>query len=171
MYTAQLRHFARRILLALGVAAWLLAVAALPAQAHTTGPQLVSSIEGTAPATPGVSIKVLSTGSAPYVTISVSGGHTFEVFGLQGEHFLRVGPDGVSLNSKSPSLYLTKDPSKKPASLPDTVDPVPDWQHAADQPTYSYYETRAEWPHTGQPVEARALGRQAIVYRFAIPAA
>lgn len=175
MYTALLRHPARRILLALLVAACLmvawLAAAAAPAQAHTTGPQLVSSIEGTAPPTPGVGIKILSTGSAPYVTISVAGGHTFEVFGLQGEHFLRVAPDGVSLNGKSPSLYLTSDPSKKPATLPATVDPVPDWQHVADQPTYSYYETRAEWPHTGQPEEARALGRQAIVYRFAIPAA
>ncbi|GAC1373206.1 MAG: hypothetical protein NVSMB32_16820 [Actinomycetota bacterium] len=162
-----IRH---RMFATLALAGWLLLVIALPAHAHTTGPQLITHLDGTSPPTPGVTLKVLSTGSAPYVTVNVSGQHAFEIFGLLGEHFIRIGPEGASLNRRSPSLYLTKDPTKKPLTPPSTVDPVPDWNQVSDQATYSYYETRAEWPHIGPPVEARALGRSTTVYRFAIPA-
>jgi hypothetical protein len=101
--------------------------------------------------------------------VSLRGAHTFEIRGLQGEPFIQMTPDGVSVNKDSPSLYLTRDPSKKPAASP-TVSQTPTWEKVADQPLYHYYETRAEWPHTGQPEEARRMGRTATVYRFSIPA-
>ncbi len=150
--------------------ALLIAVAAPPAEAHTTGPQLVSHFDRISPESPGVEYSILSTGSAPYVTVAVHGPHVFEILGLQGEPFIRIGSDGVSLNHNSPSLYLTKDPSKKPASLPAVVNKTPSWDHVSDQPVSHYYETRAEWPHVGQPEEARRLGRTATVFRFSIPA-
>lgn len=149
--------------------AGLTVAAAPPAQAHTTGPQLVSHVEGIAPPAPGVDYSLLSTGSAPYVTVSLRGNHTFEIRGLRGEPFIRLTAAGVDVNRNSPSLYLTTDPSKKP-TVPATVNPQVSWEHVADQPTEHYYETRAEWPHLGQPVEAQRLGRTATVYRFAIPA-
>ncbi|HKN49864.1 MAG TPA: hypothetical protein VJ010_06515 [Actinomycetota bacterium] len=158
-----------RSAIALAIAAVLTAGGALPAQAHTTGPQLISHIDGIAPAAPGVDYSLLSTGSAPYVTVSLRGAHTFEIRGLQGEPFIQITQDGVSVNRDSPSRYLTRDPSKKPA-IPPTVSQTPAWEKVADQPLYHYYETRAEWPHVGQPDEARRLGRTATVYRFSIPA-
>jgi len=156
------------------MAAVLVGAGALPAQAHTTGPQLISHADGISPPAPGVHYSLLSTGSAPYVTVSLGAGggsHTFEIRGLVGEPFIRLTSAGVDLNRNSPSLYLTRDPSKKQVSLPATVSPTPSWERVADQPSYHYYETRAEWPHTGQPDEARRLGRTAVVYRFSIPAA
>jgi hypothetical protein len=153
----------------LAIAAALGAGGALPAEAHTTGPQLISHVDGIVPAAPGVDYSLLSTGSAPYVTVSLRGAHTFEIRGLQGEPFIQITQEGVSVNRDSPSLYLTKDPSKKPATSA-TVNQTPAWEKVADQPLYHYYETRAEWPHIGQPDEARRLGRTATVYRFSIPA-
>jgi len=160
----------RRSAFALAIAALLTAAGAQPGEAHTTGPQLISHFDGVSPAGPGVDYSILSTGSAPYVTVALHGAHTFEIRGLQGEPFIRITAGGVSVNKDSPSLYLTRDPSKKPAGPPATVDQQPAWQQVADQPAYHYYETRAEWPHTGQPDEARRLGRTATVYRFSIPA-
>ena len=168
MYNQRLGIF-RQIAIALAIAAVLGAGGALPAQAHTTGPQLISHVDGVAPAAPGVDYSLLSTGSAPYVTVSLRGAHTFEIRGLQGEPFIQITQDGVSVNKDSPSLYLTRDPSKKP-TIPPTVSQTPTWEKVADQPLYHYYETRAEWPHIGQPDEARRLGRTATVYRFSIPA-
>jgi hypothetical protein len=159
----------RRSAIALAIAGVLTAGGALPAQAHTTGPQLISHVDGIVPAAPGVDYSLLSTGSAPYVTVSLRGDHTFEIRGLQGEPFIQITQDGVSVNRDSPSLYLTRDPSKKPA-IPATVSQTPTWEKVADQPLYHYYETRAEWPHIGQPDEARRLGRTTTVYRFSIPA-
>ncbi len=168
MYNQRLGTF-RRSAIALAIAAVLTVGGALPAEAHTTGPQLISHIDGIAPAAPGVDYSLLSTGSAPYVTVSLRGAHTLEIRGLQGEPFIQITQDGVSVNRDSPSLYLTRDPSKKPA-IPATVSQTPTWEKVADQPLYHYYETRAEWPHIGQPDEARRLGRTATVYRFSIPA-
>lgn len=166
MYT---RHLATWCAIGLLAVAFLLAGAA-PASAHTTGPQLISSFDRFSPPISGVSYSILSTGSAPYITVQVTGQHTFEIFGLQGEPFIRITAGGVELNRNSPSDYLVTDPSKKPA-LPPLVNPTARWEHVADQPVYHYYETRAEWPHVGQPQEARALGQTATVYRFTIPAA
>lgn len=168
MYNRQLGILLRRSAITVAIAALLTCTGALPAEAHTTGPQLISHFDGVAPPAPGVDYSILSTGSAPYVTVSLHGAHTFEIRGLQGEPFIEITADGVSLNKKSPSLYLTTDPSRKPSAVA-TVDPVPDWTKVADQPAYHYYETRAEWPHIGQPDEARRLGRTATVYRFSIP--
>jgi hypothetical protein len=169
VYNRHLGALLRRSAIALAIAAVFTGAGALPAQAHTTGPQLISHIDGITPPASGIDYSMLSTGSAPYVTVSLQGPHTFEIRGLQGEPFIQITSDGVSLNKDSPSLYLTRDPSKKPATSA-TVSQTPTWEKVADQPLYHYYETRAEWPHTGQPEEARRLGRTATVYRFSIPA-
>jgi hypothetical protein len=169
VYNRHVGILLRRGAIALTIAAALTGGGAPPAEAHTTGPQLVSHVDGIAPPAPGVDYSMLSTGSAPYVTVSLLGAHTFEIRGLQGEPFIQITPEGVSVNKDSPSLYLTRDPSKKPALSP-TVSQAPTWEKVADQPLYHYYETRAEWPHTGQPEEARRIGRTATVYRFSIPA-
>lgn len=143
---------------------------ATPAEAHTVGPQLLTIFDAIAPPAPGVSYQVLSTGAAPYVTVALSGNHTFEIFGLLGEPFIRMGPDGVQTNRRSPSVeYLIKDPAK-PLNLPAVNNQPPAWDSVSTDAVFHYYERRAEWPHTGQPVEAQALGRPAVVYRFSIPA-
>lgn len=162
------RHLATWSALGVLALAFIFAGAA-PASAHTTGPQLISSFDRFSPSISGVSYNVLSTGSAPYITVQVSGQHTFEIFGLLGEPFIRITANGVELNRNSPSDYLVTNPSAKPA-LPQTANPTARWEHVADQPVYHYYETRAEWPHIGQPQEAKALGQTVTVYRFSVPA-
>ena len=62
MYNRRLRAL-QRCAAGFALAAFLVAAAALPAQAHTTGPQLVSHFDGFSPASPGVEYTILSTGS------------------------------------------------------------------------------------------------------------
>lgn len=157
-----------------GALAGLLAVlglSAVPADAHVTGPQLISHFGGFSVPAPGVRYSLLSTGSAPYATVSVSGNHTFEIFGHAGEHFIKITNQGVFLNRNSPSVeYLVNDPSKPIADFPAVVTTTVSWEQVSTQTTYNYYERRAEWPHTGQPAEAQALDQTAVVFRGTIPA-
>jgi hypothetical protein len=148
----------------------LLGLNAVPAQAHITGPQLISHFDSFSPPAPGVSFSLLSTGSAPYASVSVSGNHTFVIDGYQGTPFIRITDQGVELNRNSPSVeYMVNSPSKPlPAFGPPNL--TPSWYQVSTQTTYHYYERRAEWPHTGQPVEAQLLGKTATVFRTAIPA-
>lgn len=175
VYTSHLetRQFRRclalAILTALGTLAWLTAGAS-PAEAHTVGPQLLSRFDAISPPAPGVSYQILSTGAAPYVTVAVSGNHTFQIFGFLGEPFIRIGPGGAEINRNSPSVeFMITDPAKA-LSLPAVTAQPPRWETVSTQAVYHYYERRAEWPHLGQPQEAQAIGRKAIVYRFRIPA-
>jgi hypothetical protein len=174
------RRWAGRAVAGAAAVVWLaafLGLSAVPSGAHITGPQLISSIDGFASATgtpialPGISYSLLSTGSAPYATVSVSGNHTFEVFGHAGEPFFRITDQGVEINRNSPSVtFFVNDPGKPIADFPARVNPAANWEMASTQPVFHYYERRAEWPHTGPPAEAEALGKTAIVYRFAIDA-
>lgn len=153
----------------LALLVWL-TVGASPAEAHTVGPQLLSRFDAISPPAPGVSYQILSTGAAPYVTVAVSGDHTFQIFGLLGEPFIRIGPDGVQVNRSSPSVeFMITDPTRV-LTLPAAATQQPRWETVSTDTLYHYYERRAEWPHIGQPKEAQALGRRAIVYRFRIPA-
>ncbi|MCW3035552.1 MAG: hypothetical protein JWM17_864, partial [Actinobacteria bacterium] len=54
MYIRHLGILLRRIAVALAIAAVFTGAGALPAQAHTTGPQLISHIDAIAPPAPGV---------------------------------------------------------------------------------------------------------------------
>src|SRR2546429_665371 len=73
-----------------------------PAEAHATGPQFISHLGGIAAAAPGVDHSLLATGSAPSVAVSLRGAHTVEIRGLQGEPFIQITRDGVSVNRDSP---------------------------------------------------------------------
>jgi hypothetical protein len=157
------------VLTGFGLLVWLTAGAS-PAEAHTVGPQLLSRFDAISPPAPGVSYQILSTGAAPYVTVAVSGNHTFQIFGWLGEPFIKIGPDGVQINRNSPSVeFMITDPTKVLA-LPAVTTQQPRWETVSTGTVYHYYERRAEWPHIGQPEEAQAIGRKAIVYRFRIPA-
>lgn len=172
--------WARRAIATTIAAAWLvtfLALSAVPAQAHITGPQLISYFDGFSSATgspiklPGVGLSILSTGSAPYVTISLSGAHAFEMLGHANEPFFRLDDQGAQINRESPSVtFFVNDPSKPIAAFPHTVTTTAVWEQVATQPVYHYYERRAEWPFVGQPDEAKLLGKTATVYRFSIEA-
>ncbi|MGH2717538.1 MAG: hypothetical protein ACRDJU_03020 [Actinomycetota bacterium] len=162
-------------------AAWFvgfLALSAVPAQAHITGPQLISYFDGfSTTATgartslPGVGVSMLSTGSAPYVTVSLSGPHTFEMLGHGNEPFFRLDDQGAQINRNSPSVtFFVNDPSKPIADFPKSVTTTAVWQQYSTQPVFHYYERRAEWPFLGQPEEAKLLGKTATVYRFSIEA-
>lgn len=160
----------RRLALAACLLTALVIGGAAPAQAHTVGPQLITQFDQISPADPWVSYQILSTGGAPYVTVSVAGNHTFEIFGWLGEPFIRISSAGVQVNENSPSVeFMIDDPTRAVALPP--VDTAPTrWQTVSSGSVFHYYERRAEWPHLGQPREAQALGHKTVVYRFSLPA-
>lgn len=64
-------------------------------------------ITSVVPASPDVTVRVIDTGSRLELTYRGTG--MAVVVGYQGEPYLRVGPDGVFENARSPAAYLNRD--------------------------------------------------------------
>src|SRR4051794_32439952 len=120
-----MRRAALTVLIAL---AGLLALAQ-PASAHTVSgvgaTNWKTTLIGVSPATPGLSVKVVDTGSDLQVSNT---GPEIVVLGYQGEPYLRVGPGGVFENRQSPSTYLNC--SRQGCPTPPGLDPTgpPEWR-------------------------------------------
>ncbi len=161
----KLWHSLVMVMAALG----LFVIAARPAAAHTTGPQFPSVFDSISPPAPGAQVTVQSTQSAPYLTVRVRGAHTVEILGLEGEPFARIDPQGAFVNQRSPSLHLIEDPKKQPPRRRDQGAGPPDYKQTSPEPVFSYFDPRAEWPHSAPPEDARRLGERATVFRWEIP--
>ncbi|MGH2770097.1 MAG: hypothetical protein ACRDJF_06180 [Actinomycetota bacterium] len=153
------------ILAALGF----LVVTAGPAGAHSLGSQFLSIFDSISPPVDGVRITLQSTASAPYVTVRVGEGHVVEIPGLEGEPLARIGAGGAFVNRRSPSLYLTEDPDQKPPRRRGQGAGPADWKRVASESVFSYFDPRAEWPHTGPGEDVRRLGRRTTIFRWEIP--
>jgi len=68
------------------------------------------------------------------------------VHGYDGEPYLRIGPDGVAHNRRSPATYLNQDRYRQRAMPPD-VDPgaPPEWVSIAHEPSYVFHDHRTHW--------------------------
>ena len=124
----------RRILLSVVTALVVLAVDATPAAAHTVSGQgstnFRTTVTGVRPPTPGLTVRSVELGSRLEVTWT--GPEDLTILGYAGEPYLRVGPDGVYRNRRSPATYLNVsrnqtavDPAAAGAILPDVQLPPP----------------------------------------------
>jgi hypothetical protein len=86
------------------------------------------------------------------------------VLGYRLEPYLRVGPDGVFENRRSPSTYTNKFRTA-PASIPPEFDPQapPEWRRIGDGPSAGWHDHRAHWTGPDPPaVKARPGAVQAV---------
>ena len=97
------------------------------------------------------------------------GGATVVIEGYDGEPYLRIGPDGVERNRRSPATYLNDDRFGDVAIPPD-VDPQapPDWIHLDDRPRHVWHDHRTHWMSPEPPpfVDAGGLARTLMDMRL-----
>ncbi|MEV4659292.1 hypothetical protein [Micromonospora sp. NPDC049301] len=163
---------ARAGLVATAVCAATLLTAA-PAAAHGAdapdGTDYRTRTTGVAPARPGLEVRVIEAGARLELTNRT--GRPIEVIGYSGEPYLRVGPDGVFENTRSPATYLNRTLTGE-TTLPAEADPAatPSWRRIADGPTVRWHDQRALWRESAPPDAVRAApDREHRVRDWTIP--
>lgn len=167
----------RRLILAVLAAAALVVGSAGPAAAHG-GPGGSSApatnyrtrIQTVAPVVPGLVVRVIEAGSQ--IELINRTGETVTVLGYQDEPYLRVGPDGVFTNLRSPTTYLNADRNAT-TPIPDQADPEapPRWQRIDDDNAARFHDHRAHWMGGDDPptVAANPSAVQVIDPSWEIP--
>ena len=141
--------FVARIAGVAAVVAVVLAATAAPASAHTiSGPRpsnFRSRVVSIAPATPGISLRVVDLGSKLELTNRT--GADVMVLGYLGEAYLRVGPSGVYENVHSQATYLNR--TRNGATIPPDIDTsptaAPEWRKIGDGNAVRWHDHRIHW--------------------------
>lgn len=139
---------ARRALLVVGAAAALLVTGATPAAAHGSESVPATNQEprilSVTAAPEGLSVRIVDVGE--HVEVRNDGATEVTVLGYDGEPYLRVGPDGVFRNRRSPATYWNEQDVQTQA-LPDGFDAgaTPDWERISDGHVTRWHDHRAHW--------------------------
>ncbi|MGV9211585.1 hypothetical protein ACTFTM_06940 [Micromonospora sp. RB23] len=132
---------------------------AAPAAAHGAdapdGTDYRARVTGVTPARPGLTVRVIEAGARLELTNRT--GRAVEVIGYSGEPYLRIGPDGVFENTRSPATYLNRTLAGDTA-LPPGADPAapPSWRRIDDGTTARWHDQRALWQESTPPAQVRA---------------
>jgi hypothetical protein len=159
----------RASLLVLLVGGLLFLAPAAPSEAHTRTQETTNlhSRITSDPGLPGLRWTVHTGGLL--LEVVNEGPHEVVVHGYQGEPYLRVGPDGVERNRRSPATYLNDDrlgrrvSARTDVAMPRDVDPAapPDWVHLSDEPLVRWHDHRLHWMSPAPPrfVDAGPVAR------------
>jgi hypothetical protein len=167
-----IRAGARLLVVVLGVLATLLVAG--PVSAHVGGEKAGSDFDGrvtgVTPGLAGVTVRVLQFGDE----IELVNGSDTEVAvpGYDGEPYLRIGPDGVWRNARSPATYINLDRYGR-VTLPEQADSRsdPDWVQVSTQPHYVWHDHRTHWMSQGllPPAVAAEPDRSHTVFEWTVP--
>lgn len=135
---------------AVGVALTLLLVVvpARPAAAHGVGglepTNYESRVVGVKPELPGVTIRLLELGET--VELHNESATEVVVLGYDEEPYLRVGPEGVFRNERSPATFWNRERTPSEPAPPEfdaTAEPV--WERIGGKPVARWHDHRAHW--------------------------
>lgn len=146
------RRTATRLAASLAGALALTIAAAAPASAHGLGgpkpTDRVVTVDGTRPAIPGVTVRVIDLGTR--IELTNRGDATVVVVGYDRDPYLRVGPGGVWVNRRSPATFLNR-AATPTATPPADLDAgaAPEWDHISDTPVARWHDHRAHWMGRG----------------------
>lgn len=103
------------------------------------------------------------------VEVANHGDEVLVVEGYEGEPYLRIGPDGVEHNRRSPATYLNDErtelriSSRSSVAMPPDVDASapPEWIHVSDERQARWHDHRLHWMSPQPPpfVQAGSLAR------------
>jgi hypothetical protein len=147
------RAILRRTATTLAATFAVMLVAAPPASAHTVSGagagNFRTTLTGLAPAVPGLTVKVVENGSR--LSLTNTTGTDAVVLGYSGEPYLRVGPDGVWTNAKSPATYVNASRTGRP--VPPTADAkaAPVWTRVDGGHTALWHDHRIHWMGSSRP--------------------
>ncbi|KQS66389.1 hypothetical protein ASG41_11435 [Modestobacter sp. Leaf380] len=161
---------------ALTVLLGLVAVLALagPAVAHVGSGAAGSDFDGrvtsVSPAVPGLTVRVLQFGDEIEVVNTTD--TELSVPGYSGEPYLRIGPDGVWRNSRSPATTINLDRFAR-TELPEDADAqaTPVWEQVSTQPQYVWHDHRTHWMSEGllPPEVAADPTSEHTVFAWTVP--
>ncbi len=79
---------------------------------------------------------------------------TVTILGYQGEPYLKVGPDGVFENVRSPAVFLNQDRYAQ-SPVPESADPAaePDWHKISSGDTVTWHDHRVHWMSRDLPAQ------------------
>jgi hypothetical protein len=166
------RAAARLLVVALGVLATLLVAG--PASAHVGGGAAGSDFDGrvtgVTPELPGVRVRVLQFGDE--LELVNGTGTEVEIPGYDDEPYLRIGPDGVWRNARSPATYINLDRFGR-VTLPEEADSraEPRWEQVSTEPHYVWHDHRTHWMSEGvlPPNVAADTSRSHTVFEWTVP--
>lgn len=149
-------------------------LAAAPAQAHDAGDAqannfltVVLSVE---PDIDGIELKAIEHGNRLQLTNTTD--EDVIVLGYEDEPYLRVGPDGVFENTRSPAVYTNRS-RQGGVEVPDEADPEadPEWKKVSSGNTARWHDHRVHWMGTNDPpeVEAAPDERRVVIPEWTVP--
>jgi hypothetical protein len=94
---------------------------------------------------PGVRVRLLP-GLAAGFLVQNSSGSALHVLGMDGEPFLRIGPEGVDANLSSRTWWASARASGRRPAAAEGRTSLPDWQRVAAAPRFSWIDPRAQAP-------------------------
>ena len=146
---------------------------AAPAAAHGAdapdGTDYRTEVTAVTPARPGLTVRAVEAGAR--LELTNTGDRPVEVIGYSGEPYLRVGPDGVYENRRSPSTYLNRTLAGD-TRIPAEADPAapPDWRRVDGSTSVRWHDQRALWRESAPPPQVRAApDREHRVRNWVVP--
>ncbi|WP_346776025.1 hypothetical protein [Micromonospora sp. HNM0581] len=163
----------RRVGLLLAATVTALLATAAPALAHGAdapdGTDYRVAVTEVTGADAALRVRVIEAGAR--LELTNTGDTPVEVMGYSGEPYLRIGPDGVYENSRSPATYLNRTIIGDTA-LPAEADPAaePRWHRVDDETTARWHDQRALWREAEPPAQVRvAPDREHQVRDWVVP--
>jgi hypothetical protein len=145
---------------------------ASPAAAHGVGGReptnVRSRILSVAPAVAGLEVVLIEDGER--VELTNTGPTEVTVFGYEDEPYLRVGPDGVFENTRSPAVFQNRS-LNAPGDVPDSYDATaePEWRRVSTDDHVRWHDHRAHrmgsgsFPTTQWTIDLAANGQPVVV--------
>jgi hypothetical protein len=147
----------RRLAAVAALALALVVPGATPAEAHGVGglepTNYETRVDGIAPPTNGLEAKVVD---LDQIELRNDTARTVTVIGYGREPYLRIGPDGVWENRRSPAVFLnrTRIPERAVPHGYD-ADARPEWRRVSDEPVAVWHDHRAHWMGSSDPPAVR----------------
>ncbi|HEX6675756.1 MAG TPA: hypothetical protein VF486_12105 [Actinomycetes bacterium] len=169
-------RIAARMGLVLLAAAGLPLLAPAPAAAHGVGVGLRptsyrSEVTGISPPVQGLTARMREAGAK--IELENDSGREVLVLGYSQEPYLRVGPDGVFENRRSPTSWANRSLAPSGKAAPSEYDPnaPPLWRKIGSRPLAVWPDQRSHWTNPTDPPEVRrARGeRHLVVPKWQIP--
>ena len=148
----------RRILMTVAMTFAVLLGTAGPASAHTVSgvgaTNFRTRLQSVTPDMPGLTVRVVEIGSR--LELRNTGREEVVVLGYSGEPYLRIGPDGVFENLRSPATYLNTS-RKGTTSVPASADAAapPQWRKVSDEQVARWHDHRVHWMGAQDPPTVR----------------
>ena len=156
--------FRRAFLLAAG----LVVLTASPALAHALNGAAPSNFRtrvlDVKPDLPGIEVEVVEAGNR--LLLTNTGQEEAVVLGYQQEPYLRVGPDGVFENLRSPATYRNRSrfPTEQVPAIARNPNAPPQWKKVSDDNSARFHDHRVHWMDTEPPSPVqRDPGREHVI--------